>query len=120
MNLFNLLYELKEKKIYLWKNETGDLSFSTDKNNMFTEYLKENLKKNKVEILEILSFNNINSKEKAKNIVFYKVPVTYRGQKLCTIQKGMYVQSNLDTEKHTYNVPLFIKLKEADNHTRLS
>lgn len=77
MNIVNVLYNLKHHKILIWKKDDNNISFSFDLNHGFPEFLKLYIQQNKNELLKILDFNNIESEEKSKNTIFYKIPELY-------------------------------------------
>ena len=114
MNIVNVLYNLKHHKILIWKKDDNNISFSFDLNHGFPEFLKLYIQQNKNELLKILDFNNIESEEKSKNTIFYKIPELFQIKNLSHIQKSIFLQSKLDLIKYTYNVPLFIRLDKIN------
>jgi len=114
MKLLNLLYELKSNKVNIWKNNNGNLLFTFNTRTGFPKYLKNSLIQYKAELLEILIFNTIDSEAKSKSTAFYKIPESFMDNTLSQFQSGVYIQNKLDIAKYTYNVPMFIYLKEVD------
>ncbi|MCB9096303.1 MAG: amino acid adenylation domain-containing protein [Arcobacter sp.] len=113
MYLIDLLYTLREKNIFLWKNN-DDISFIYDITDSFPDALKNQIKQKKDEILEILDYNTLYSKEDSKRLNFFKIPDLYLRYELSNIQKGIYLQDSIDTEKTAYNIPLFIRIKKVN------
>lgn len=109
-----LLYQLRANKILLWKNETGNLSFSFNKQIGIDNKLKEQIKIYKAELLDILEHNSVHTEQQAKSVIFYKIPEYQRDFNLSPIQKGMYLQHKLDIEKYTYNIPILFRLTEKN------
>ncbi len=110
-SFINYIYDANRKEILLWNKKNSDeLAVSFDRDIGFPNDLKESIKKDKQLIREVLKYNNICDEESAKSIRYYKIPDSLRGYELSEIQKGIYVQSKLDSGGTTYNVPLFIKV----------
>jgi hypothetical protein len=109
MKLYDLLYQLKSSQILLWYKNSENIGFSFDKNYGFSDVLKVQVKKYKAQLLEILNFNHINSEDKAKTITFYKISDSLQEKLLSPVQKGIYLQCNIDKLSYTYNVPIFIE-----------
>src|SRR5690606_16277094 len=63
---------------------------------------------------KILAYNEILNENSAKNISYYKKPDDKGEIPFAPIQQGMYIQTNLDIEKYTYNIPIFIKIPEQN------
>src|SRR6187431_2819052 len=107
MFLLQLLGELRTHGIALWNKGGGQLGFSFPKETGFPEALKERVKVHKGELLALLTLNAIDSEQRAKSRVYFKLPGEQHVRALQSIQKGMYLQSRIDPLPYTYTIPLF-------------
>lgn len=112
--VIDLLYHIKKSKMLLWRNGS-DIVFKAI--NGISNEIKNDIKEHKSSLLEILTHNEINSESDAKNLLYYKIPTNMRSNILSVIQQGIYLQNKLDKQKNTYNVPVFVLLKNIN--TRL-
>ena len=71
MKIFDLLYQLKSDNILLWYKNGGTIEFSYNKSMEVSAELREQIKLNKVSLLDILKFNKIDSEDAAKKVIFY-------------------------------------------------
>lgn len=108
--ILDFLYDIKKSRILLWKD--GDAIAFKALSGIPTE-IKECIKKKKSLLLDILAYNEIDSEEKASSISYYKVPKSMRTNMLSVMQQGIYLQSKMDKKKYSYNVPVFIVLKNV-------
>ena len=58
MSLLKLLYNLKGKKVLIWKKDADSISCSFDSKYRFSDYFQKGIKQYKKELLEVLSENN--------------------------------------------------------------
>ena len=118
-NLIATLYEAKSENIILWKKiDSPDLSLKYDKERGLSDAIKDKIKQYKDKIKDILTFNKINSQEESDLTNYYSIPDNLRNYELSEIQKGIYLQSKIDSNLSTYNVPILIRV-HCENEDKL-
>lgn len=114
MSLVHLLVQLKQNRILLWVKSKENLGFSFDKAIGFPNEIKQAVISNKNELLSLLYANKVFCEEKAKQQTYLKLPANLHDKRLTSIQRGMYLQSQIDQEAYTYTVPIFIKCEKIN------
>src|SRR5690606_31446387 len=115
MRALELLHELRAARVLVWSKDNGRIGFSYDKGSGFPDELRNRVGRHRDELLEILYVNGVDSSEAARATTVYKVPALEAERRpLFSIQRGMYVQSQLDDLGCTYTIPLFIELPDAE------
>ncbi len=109
----SLLYKLKQQSILVWRDpESDSLELELPDDLEMADELIDQLKENKTEILELLKYNQIDSYTQAQQSSYFKV--AQKSAKLTAIQQGIYLQSKMDKQENTYNIPLVFRVFNAE------
>ncbi|MGH8793949.1 MAG: amino acid adenylation domain-containing protein, partial [Stackebrandtia sp.] len=109
-----LLHDLKTAGVLIWSKGEDRLGFSFPQDSGFPPELKQRMADRKLPLLRILELNGVDSAERARQVAHCKLPDDARDTTIHSIQKGMYLQSQIDELGFTYTIPLFVELTGAD------